>query len=115
MRDPSELSMAKRKKTGGRIKGVSRNKSTTNAKEFVDAVFAKMKQSPEEVARTFLTCDDMKVKSNVFLRLLEYRYGRPTQPSEVSGKDGGPVQHRLVIERIGGPADTTSAQTSGIR
>src|SRR5208282_4570198 len=94
---------------GGSRKGRV-NKRTLGAAEFADAVFDTLGRSPESIAAAFMECDDLRTKSAIFLRMLEYKYGRPKQMMEMSGEGGGPVQHRLVIERIGGPADTTTAE-----
>jgi hypothetical protein len=65
---------------GGRPKG-SRGKAARDVQLFVDKVFARV--NPQQLAEELmLKCRSEKVQGMVFLRLLEYRYGRPVQQLE---------------------------------
>jgi len=85
---------------GGSRKGRV-NKRTLGAAEFADAVFDTLGRSPESIAAAFMECDDVRTKSAIFLRMLEYKYGRPKQLVETSGPNGSPVQVQIIsaIER----------------
>jgi hypothetical protein len=61
-------------KKGGRPKG-AKGTAAREVRKFVDKVFAKL--DPEKFAIELLNCNDEKIRATVFLRLLEYRYGRP--------------------------------------
>lgn len=89
--------MAKGHKTGGGSRKGKPNKSTQDVQAFVDAVFKKI--SPEVLADELLASDNEKVKAMVFLKLLEYRYGKPVQPVSGAGDNAPPL--RVKIEYIG--------------
>jgi hypothetical protein len=69
--------------------------SRANAREFADAVFAKV--DPVNVARELLEGGDAKggsVRARVWETLLEYRYGRP--PAADSADAGAPLCVRII-------------------
>ena len=75
--------MAKGTKTGGRKKGTPNKRLDLQA--FLDSVEKQI--DPVKLAKKFLSGKNPSEK--VFLRFLEYRYGKPAQV--ITGEDGGPV------------------------
>jgi hypothetical protein len=69
--------MAKGVKTGGRKKGTP-NKSRLDLQEMLDQVFAQV-DPVQKLIRLLNKPMDAGVEARVLLRLLEYRYGQPTQ------------------------------------
>ncbi len=63
-------------KTGGRKPGTP-NKASKDVQLWVDQVFKAV--DPTEMALKFIQCDQPKVAAAVFLRMMEYRYGKPTE------------------------------------
>lgn len=49
----------------------------------------------EMLACRFLTGEDLKVAAGVWGKLMEWKWGKPSQP--VTGEGGGPVAHEHVI------------------
>lgn len=91
-------------KTGGRQKGTP-NKSTAGAKEFVALVEGVLKErgvqgydSLENIAATLLTCGVPATIERVWEKLMEYKYGKPTQSVDV-GASGG-LLHILTNAQI---------------
>jgi len=68
--------MAKGVKTGGRRKGTL-NKSTQEVQAWIDEIFQEI--NPTEHAKKLIQSESDKVSAMVFLRLMEYRYGKPTE------------------------------------
>lgn len=97
--------MAKGKKTGGRKKG-SRNRSVSEVKDLVDAIFKKV--NPVEKAIKLLEFGSDKTQGTVLLRLLEYRYGKPEQPITGGRDDTEPI--RVVVEHTGASAEFFAKQ-----
>src|SRR5215831_12849158 len=84
--------MAHGRKTGGRKKGTPNKR--LELQEFLDSVEEQI--DPVKLARKFLSGKNPSEK--VFLRLLEYRYGKP--PQIVTGEDGGPGGLTIDISAI---------------
>ena len=84
--------MAKGKKTGGRQKG-SKNRTSTEVQDLVDAIFKKV--NPVDKAIKLLEFGSDKTQGTVLLKLMEYRYGKPVQPLEHLGEGGGPILHTI--------------------
>jgi len=96
--------MAKGIKTGGRKAGV-KNKTTLALQQYVDKVFTFM--DPEKLAHSLLQSDNEKVVATVFLRLLEYRYGKPAQP--ITGPNGDALSFTMtVVNHIERPSRTAA-------
>jgi hypothetical protein len=77
---------------GGRPRG-SKGKAARDVQAFVDKVFSKV--DPQELAEELmLNCKSEKVQGMVFLRLLEYRYGRPI--SQIEGDLNLNINSQLV-------------------
>jgi hypothetical protein len=78
---------------GGRQKG-TKNKRLA-LEEFLDKVFEQV--DPAQKIIELLGRPDSDAR--VLLRLMEYRYGQPQQRVELTGADGGAIQHTI---RFGG-------------
>lgn len=74
----------------GRPKG-SKNKSSKDAKDFVSQVFRE--RNPHKLVIEML--DNPDERSKVFIRLMEYLYGKPKESIELSGS----VTYREVLMR----------------
>jgi hypothetical protein len=84
--------MANGKKTGGRKKGTPNKRH--DLQEFLDLVEEQI--DPIKLAKIFLT--GKNPSERVFLRFLEYRYGKPVQT--ITGEDGSPVPLKIDISAI---------------
>lgn len=84
--------MANGKKTGGRKKGTPNKRH--ELQEFIDLVEEQI--DPIKLAKKFLS--GKNPSERVFLRFLEYRYGKP--PQAIVGEDGGPVPLKIDISAI---------------
>ena len=89
--------MARGFKTGGRTKGTP-NKLTQSVQEFIEAVLTQ--PEAEQYAKEFL---ELRGKNTgdavrIFMRLLEYRFGTPKQNVQLTGPDGGPVEHTIKFD-----------------
>jgi hypothetical protein len=87
-----------RRKTGGRKAGTP-NRSTAAAQRFVDRVERRLAGDPttafrglSDVAVGILKSGIAPAQARMVELLLAYKYGKPTQPVEATGKDGGPIQ-----------------------
>lgn len=50
----------------------------------------------EREACRFIESDDTKVAFGVWSKLVEYKFGKPVQPNEHSGKDGEPIAVQII-------------------
>lgn len=57
---------------------------------------------PEPIDPSALLNRYMRENPRVFLWAMEHIYGKPTQHLETTGAGGGPMELKIVIERIGG-------------
>jgi hypothetical protein len=84
--------MARGFKTGGRTKGTPNKRH--ELQELLDAVFERV--DPIEKLTNLLNQPmDKGVEARVLLRLLEYRYGQPQQRVELTGANGGAIEHTI--------------------
>lgn len=74
----------------GRPKGSKNTKD--RLEKFLLGVFSEV--NPEAFGRELLRSTDEKVRTQVYLRLLEYKFGKPSQP--ITGEGGGPISVQLV-------------------
>jgi hypothetical protein len=77
---------------GGRQKGTP-NKATTATADFFHRVLTDERES--ELWKFFLDHGDPEIKFKAFRLSLEYKRGKPVQPMEHTGADGGPVEHTI--------------------
>ncbi|SRR6266566_3317897 len=98
--------MAQGFKSGGRKKGTP-NKSTETVHQLLDQVFAKV--NPVRKLISLLNKPlDAGVEARVLLRLLEYRYGQPTENINVIGR----VEHEFI--EAGSLSDEQLAQADAL-
>jgi len=84
--------VAKRRKTGGRKKGTP-NKLTVSVQEFIEAILTQ--EDAVKKAKAFLNSKTQRNAIAVFMRLLEYRFGRPRETIEHTGASGGPIAYAI--------------------
>jgi hypothetical protein len=53
-------------------------------------------EKEREMWREFMESPDQKIRLEAFKMWNAYTYGKPLQPTEVSGADGGPVKIEFV-------------------
>lgn len=75
-------------KTGGRKKGTP-NKATLDVKHRIDQILDN-ESGWQHIADQFAQGE---LPIPVLLRLIEYRIGKPKESIEMSGPDGGPMEH----------------------
>ncbi len=65
--------------------------------KFLVGVFSEV--DPAAFGRQLLRSKDEKIQAQVYLKLIEYKFGKPVQPTELSNKDG--ERFRVLVEHIG--------------
>jgi hypothetical protein len=82
--------------TAGRpARGVKgRHSDKAAVRKLADDVFAQ--RDPVAVAMNLLDSDKHTVAARVWERLLEYRFGKPAQMIETSGRGGGPLVVKII-------------------
>lgn len=97
--DSVEDVLAKRKKTGGRMKG------TPNKQKKFELQQTAKQYGLRALATIVELMDDEDVPPTVRLQaandVLDRGFGKAKQITEVSGADGGEIQSRLIIEFVG--------------
>lgn len=87
----------------GRPKG-AKNKSTRDAKDFVTQIFRE--RNPHKLVIEML--DNPEERSKVFIRLMEYLYGKPKESLELSGS----VSYREVLMRARAQREANANRSS---
>lgn len=92
--------MAKGLKTGGRVKGQNKVESAECFVRQVERTLAKGQWNDSFVNLTcrHLTRDgkNAALSLTALLRMLEMKFGRPKQTTEISGKDGQPIPVEII-------------------
>jgi hypothetical protein len=85
---------------GGKRDGAGRR---SNAEKALDAQFLckAFSQSVQEIKwNQFLNSDDENVQLKAAIYLTDRLYGKPKQQTEVTGKDGGPIDAEIVVTLV---------------
>lgn len=72
------------------------NKHSSLRKEILELISDKDMKDAFEVCRTVLTGDDLKLALQAATYLIDQRFGRPKQRTELTGEDGGKVSLEII-------------------
>jgi len=86
---------------GGRPKGV-RNKSSADITDLIDQLTGPGAiRCFEELARIAFGSDkDVRARLLANRTLIEYRHGQPRKQVELTGAEGGPIQHTVKFVKV---------------
>lgn len=69
--------------------------------EELDLIAACKKRTPAALAvieSIMMEGQSDKARLSAAMAIIDRAYGKPTQPTEITGKDGGPIEHKRVQE-----------------